>query len=52
MASMIYAELDRIEDERQKIRQSLLDYYKLDTLAMAMNWRELSDICAFVDESW
>ena len=46
MASMIYADLDRIDDEseRQKIRESLLEYCKLDTLAMVMIWRELSDI--------
>ncbi|MCP4390379.1 MAG: DUF2779 domain-containing protein, partial [Gammaproteobacteria bacterium] len=46
MASMIYADLDRIDDEseRQKIRESLLDYCKLDTLAMVMIWQELSDI--------
>jgi len=46
MASMIYADLDRIADEseRQKIRASLLEYCRLDTLAMVMIWRELSDI--------
>jgi hypothetical protein len=46
MASMIYADLDRIDDEseRQKIRESLLEYCKLDTLAMVMIWQELSDI--------
>jgi hypothetical protein len=43
---MIYADLDRIDDEseRRKIRQSLLEYCKLDTLAMVMIWRELSGI--------
>lgn len=46
MASMIYADLDRIDDEseRQKIRASLLEYCELDTLAMVMIWQELSDI--------
>jgi len=46
MASMIYADLDRIDDEneRQKIRESLLEYCKLDTLAMVMIWQELSNI--------
>ena len=46
MASMIYADLDRIDDEseRQKIREALLDYCKLDTLAMVMIWQELSNI--------
>ena len=46
MASMIYADMDRIEDEgeRQKIRQSLLEYCKLDTLAMVMIWRKLGKI--------
>ena len=46
MASMIHAGLERIEDasERQKIRQSLLDYCKPDTPAMVMIWRELSRI--------
>ena len=46
MASMIYADLDRIDDEneRQKIRESLLEYCKLDTLAMVMIWQELSKI--------
>jgi hypothetical protein len=46
MASMIYADLDRIDDEseRRKIRQSLLEYCKLDTLAMVMIWRQLSGI--------
>jgi hypothetical protein len=45
MASMIYAELDRIDDEseRQKIRESLLEYCKLDTLAMVMIWRQLGE---------
>ena len=43
MASMIYADLDWIDDEceRQKIRESLLEYCKLDTLAMVMIWQEL-----------
>ena len=43
---MIYADLDRIDDasERRKIRQALLAYCKLDTLAMVMIWRELSEI--------
>ena len=46
MASMTYADLDRIDDlsERQQIRQSLLEYCKLDTLAMVMIWQELSGI--------
>ena len=46
MASMIYADLDRIDDagERQKIRESLLEYCKLDTLAMVKIWQELSNI--------
>ena len=43
MASMIYADLDRIDDEsgRQKICQALLEYCKLDTLAMVMFIQEL-----------
>ncbi len=46
MASMIYADLDRVDDdsERQKIRASLLEYCKLDTLAMVMIWQELGKI--------
>ena len=46
MASMIYADLDRIDDEseRQKIREALLEYCKLDTLAMVMIWQALSNI--------
>ena len=46
MASMIYADLDRIDDEseRQKIRKALLEYCKLDTLAMVMIWQELGKI--------
>ncbi|MDH3763526.1 MAG: hypothetical protein OEU50_21330 [Gammaproteobacteria bacterium] len=46
MASMIYADLDRVDDEseRQKIRESLLEYCKLDTLAMVVIWRELGNI--------
>ena len=44
-ASMIYADLDRIDDasERHKIRKALLEYCKLDTLAMVMIWQELSE---------
>jgi hypothetical protein len=43
MASMIYADLDRIDDEseRQKFREALLEYCKLDTYAMVMIWQEL-----------
>ena len=46
MASMIYADLDRIDDEseRQKIRASLREYCKLDTLAMVKIWQALRDI--------
>ncbi len=46
MASMIYADLDRVDDasKRQRIRESLLEYCKLDTLAMVMIWRELTRI--------
>ena len=46
MASMIYAELDNVDDEneRQKIREDLLAYCRLDTLAMVMIWRLLVDI--------
>jgi hypothetical protein len=46
MASMIYADLDQIDDEseKQKIREALLKYCKLDTWAMVMIWRELNDI--------
>ena len=46
MASMIYADLDSIDDasERQKIRGALLEYCKLDTLAMVMIWQELGKI--------
>jgi hypothetical protein len=32
------------ESERQKIRESLLDYCKLDTLAKVMIWQQLIDI--------
>ena len=50
MASMTYADLDRIDDasERQKIRASLLEYCKLDTLAMVMIWQEL---CRITEQS-
>ena len=43
---LVEYDLDRIDDEseRQKIRESLLDYCKLDTLAMVMIWRELSNV--------
>jgi hypothetical protein len=46
MASMLYANLDQIDDqdERQKTRGALLEYCKLDTLAMVMIWRKLSGI--------
>ena len=46
MASMRYADLDRIdsEGERRKIRQALLDYCRLDTLAMVMIWQQLGSI--------
>lgn len=46
MASMVYADLDRINDasERQKKREALLEYCKLDTLAMVMIWQELGKI--------
>ncbi len=46
MASMIYADLNRADDdsERQKIRASLLEYCKLDTLVMVMIWQELGKI--------
>jgi len=46
MVPVIYANLDRIddEDERKRIREPLLEYCKLDTLAMVMVWRKLSDI--------
>ncbi len=46
MASMIYADLDKIDDEgeRQRIHESLLKYCRLDTLAMVMIWQELSNI--------
>ena len=46
LASMMYADLDRVddEDEKQKIRESLLEYCRLDTLAMVMIWRELCSI--------
>ena len=46
MALMIYADLDRFdnEDERQKKRESLREYCRLDTLAMVMIWRELGNI--------
>ncbi len=46
MASMIYADLDGIDDEseRQKIREGLGEYCKLDTLAMVMIWQALSRI--------
>ena len=46
MASMIHADLDRIDDEseRRKIREALLDYCKLGTLAMVMIWQELNKI--------
>ena len=46
IASMIYADLDRVDDEseRQRIRESLLEYCKLDTWAMVMIWQELCNI--------
>ena len=46
LASMIYADLDRIDDEseKQKKREALLEYCKLDTRAMVMIWQELSKI--------
>jgi hypothetical protein len=45
-ASMIYADLGRIDDEgeRQRIREALLEYGKPDTPAMVMIWRECSNI--------
>ena len=46
MASMIYADLERVDDdnERHKIRQALRAYCKLDTLAMVMIWRQLDEL--------
>lgn len=46
LASMIYADLDRIDDEseRQEKREALLEYCKMDTWAMVMIWQELSEI--------
>lgn len=46
MASGTYANLVNVEDlaERQKIRESLLAYCKLDTLAMVKIWRKLDTI--------
>ena len=46
MASMTYADQDRIDDEseRQKIRASLTEYSKPDTLAMVTIWQEFSGI--------
>ena len=46
MASAIYADLDQVNDieEKRKIRNSLLAYCRLDTLAMVMIWRELGGI--------
>lgn len=46
MASMIYADLDRIDDEgkRQRIRKALLEYCNLGTLAIVMIWRSRGDI--------
>ena len=43
MASLIYAGLDQVDDadERNRNRESLLAYCKLDTLAMVMIWQEL-----------
>ena len=43
LASMQYATLDQIDDEteRQRIRDSLLEYCKLDTWAMVMIWQKL-----------
>ena len=50
LASMVYADLDRIDDasERRRIRRALLAYCKLDTLAMVMIWRQLSEIAGRV----
>lgn len=46
MAMVAYASLGQVEDEveRQHIRESLLAYCKLDTLAMVAIWRKLSNI--------
>jgi len=42
MASAVYADLGQLDEaERQKIRRALLEYCKLDTLAMVMIWQEL-----------
>ena len=45
MASMTYANLDQVDDEseRQKIRESLIEYCKLDTLAMVLIWQKLGN---------
>ena len=47
MAMGIYANLHKVEDpkERQVIRESLLAYCKLDTLAMVKIWQRLNDVC-------
>jgi hypothetical protein len=41
-----YADLDKIEDtaEKQKVKESLLAYCKLDTLAMVKIWQRLNDV--------
>ncbi len=46
-----YANPNRIDDESewQKIAELLLNYCKLETLAMVMIWRELSYIA---ETSW
>ena len=46
MASMILADLGRIDDENERLkrREALPEYCRLDTLAMVMIWRALGDI--------
>lgn len=46
MASMIYADLDRIDDENEKqnTRESSLDFCTLGKLAMVMSWQKPGDL--------
>jgi len=45
MAMASYARLDRVDDieEKKRIKESLLAYCELDTLAMVMIWQKLHD---------
>jgi len=45
MAMASYARLDKVDDieEKKRIREALLAYCELDTLAMVKIWRKLQD---------